>query len=848
MADDSDESVLFENSPLHDFLKSIGHEDDAVEALQKRSPDAIDSMNQTEREDKAWIQFGGICMKSFHLVLSLLPFKSNYINKLNIYHQQKIYQKLVTSNVLLEMDADFLCELDKTDFLPCKSVSNISWINAGLSSVLLPCLLAYLVARCMQNEAVHSISHPVLDILTLVTTVVAITSLAKDARICMWQKYWDGLAQSYEHFVLTSEQLSIVVKKSLQLVQERELIARGFSLVPPGCAASQLVQKVSSTSLRQCPELRKQIFLSVRACMLTCRKATLHIITTISLEDYGPCVQMSSSEDIQTLSQLTDGFSVSALKAMNQLFSLHLSQFVRRLAQCFSLASTDKDPFVTLNSVQKLCDSLLLEKQKLQQSLDFHQCGYPPRIDRNKTSRNTMFSKVEHFHSSVHNLELRLQSALMRVQQLSSQLESVMKDDNTKSVTESVDDDMLLQNKWLPLMIYVKSELQACQECWEDGMNKIKKPKPVPKLDHISKNRDQDVPAVLFSETDEYVIEDQVFEAYSDPGETLSTGWDWDLDFSDKQKEKRKKEKEDALRLMTELRCVISVRAEEMKRREQIALAKVQGVSHICDLEMNSRSKKADATQQDGSDSLSLMDTILQLGEVQRNLRIEYTEHTAAETDICNTHDSMRTCSDLSFEKEMGVQLGSNQQDSKSTASEGTEQSDGSSIEVISNWSSDDAPNRERDNLGVTFEESLIDLQLQGEFGGACEDVCDTLNVSDSSESEESFSKRPTHFEIHPDLSKTGSVEIFESVTKFQCEDECGGEEVSCLSGSSIAFTARVAAMVAIQSQSLNLNIETFGDSDSDDCDCNRKKHDEDHDANTEGIAELFTSSETKYI
>ena len=82
----------------------------------------------------------------------------------------------------------------------------------------------------MQKEAVHWISHPILDILIFVITTVTVTVLVKDARIFRWQKYGHGLAQSYGTFVLTSEQLSMLVKKSLQFVQERELIARGFSL------------------------------------------------------------------------------------------------------------------------------------------------------------------------------------------------------------------------------------------------------------------------------------------------------------------------------------------------------------------------------------------------------------------------------------------------------------------------------------------------------------------------------------------------------------------------------------------------------------------------------------------
>ena len=41
---------------------------------------------------------------------------------------------------------------------------------------------------------------------------------------------------------------------------------------------------------------------------------TSNYVATICLEEYGPCLQVASSDDIQLLGQLTDNFSLSALK------------------------------------------------------------------------------------------------------------------------------------------------------------------------------------------------------------------------------------------------------------------------------------------------------------------------------------------------------------------------------------------------------------------------------------------------------------------------------------------------------------------------------------------------------
>ena len=72
------------------------------------------------------------------------------------------------------------------------------------------------------------------------------------------------------------------------------------------------------------------------------------------------------------------------------------------------------DPFVTLHSVQHLHDSMLLEKDVLQQCLDNHRPSYARSPSRGKASRGRVFSKVAGFHSCVHSLDLRLQSTLTR--------------------------------------------------------------------------------------------------------------------------------------------------------------------------------------------------------------------------------------------------------------------------------------------------------------------------------------------------------------------------------------------------------------------------------------------------
>ena len=54
----------------------------------------------------------------------------------------------------------------------------------------------------------------------------------------------------------------------------------------------------------------------------------------------------------------------------------------------------------------------------------------------------------------------------------------------TEAGSGSVDRDLPRQHDWLTPMANVQSELQACQECWEEAVKKIKKPKSGTLLEH----------------------------------------------------------------------------------------------------------------------------------------------------------------------------------------------------------------------------------------------------------------------------------------------------------------------------------------------------------------------------
>ncbi|KAL5018292.1 hypothetical protein ScPMuIL_004014 [Solemya velum] len=137
---------------------------------------------------------------------------------------------------------------------------------------------------------------------------------------------------------------AILHEKSLRLIQETELVARGFTLV----SKQQSVWRFEGSSQhRQCPDLRRFLFHVARDTMLLIRSSTTtlldlylfisvdHLLANymarLPLAEYGPCITLDMSSELESL---TDGFSVAALKVrILQLCSLHVSECIVCLAE-----------------------------------------------------------------------------------------------------------------------------------------------------------------------------------------------------------------------------------------------------------------------------------------------------------------------------------------------------------------------------------------------------------------------------------------------------------------------------------------------------------------------------------
>ncbi|ESO95701.1 hypothetical protein LOTGIDRAFT_231921 [Lottia gigantea] len=600
MNGDSDEDVIFENSPLYKHLQKAGMADITAETINHIKPNVI-SKPVLKQVDYASL-FIDILGKFYQSIVFYCSKTKWGTENLEAWYHMTTIKHVQNSKALEEEDLAFLenyinCNKQET-ILTEPTVYDCFTKWNGPINYLSTGFLVYTLIWCTGIFPMNL--RPMADFLA-VAFGVCIMITCFDVCFYWWKRrIFMDTATAIEKCIKTSEKVLHLTRQSLRLIQETELVARGFTLVSQRVAVSGLEQQSSS---KLCTELRKTTFYTARSGLLTFREATLKLLelhplipevdsvcnylASVPLSDYGPCLQLigQQADNSLHLSQLTDGFSVAALRGMNQLFALYLSEFIRRLTLCFihdAQIQGSPAPFDKLGSLMEdLFVKLEKEQTKLQKSYDFHRSS-PLNREPSKFKFKKSKSKTGDFHTAVHSLELHLQAALVRTQELSLKLEKDLEDEINQT-EDSVDLPGINKEEkdnWLHVMKEVKGEIEACKGCWEEGMGRLEKSKDktVPKLEsffcEIKEKKDQEVNIV---DIGEYIIEDQVFEGYTDPDENEDSTWSWEPVLSAEEKEKRKREKEEAKRLLSELRSVISVRAEDRERREKVAIEKAKG-------------------------------------------------------------------------------------------------------------------------------------------------------------------------------------------------------------------------------------------------------------------------------
>ncbi|XP_074662001.1 vezatin-like [Tubulanus polymorphus] len=579
MADDED--VVFANSPLYEHLKDIGFSDFDIRPVEKEK---VVSAVETSRLESRYSELCSRVVNKVKAAVVSVVFPGGG-EDVALHEEKSTAVKLRDSKILLEDDYVMLerfLEGDDNSNKPLISKPKLSLRRRFIMIVIVLVLASVVQNVFLGQSCAYLYSYWLVTALLIICPTIFVTRrrsrAANGGRFACISLYIDAM-----------EELLYDMKRSLRLVQESELIARGYTLVTAKSPVARLESVVRGRACRQCPQLREAVFVNTRECVLAHRKQTRDIVRNVALlpeldnvsqyiceiplDDYGECLRPDFDGRFD---DSTDDYSMPAIKAMYHVCLIQCSEFVRRLAMSFvvdarsqhaPLSCVEIDAVTT--SISALLAVTLPARDSMKRSYNFHKCAVlepktSPTLPKKSVVVDEGDAPMEAVRVAVHSLELHLLGALKRVRDFDSEIVNFADDERT----------MLGEYE------LIKRELESSANCWEEGENRIKKrfhPREVEKLVEqpavIVPSTCEQVPVPIFDMGDP-VIEDEMFELITD-GKShvrpLENGEftdvvSWELELA------KKKERTEAVRVLKELKCVISPRANELLEREQKAL------------------------------------------------------------------------------------------------------------------------------------------------------------------------------------------------------------------------------------------------------------------------------------
>ncbi|KAG9490400.1 hypothetical protein GDO78_005979 [Eleutherodactylus coqui] len=318
------------------------------------------------------------------------------------------------------------------------------------------------------------------------------------------KKYCDQL----EMTVTNSRAFTNLVRKSLRLIQETEVISRGFTLLLDRVSAACPYDKVGQHASQHLLGLRKAVYRTVRTNFRVSRLATLYMlksyplnseidnvtnyICVVPLKDLGLGLSEEQVSE-EEAHNLTDGFSLPALKVLFQLWIGQSSEFFRRLALLLSPENACSGPltgpemlphYIWCDVAQDLPHTQAACLAELKRSYEFyryfetqHQSGSDRTIRKKRET-----GELNHLHGAVRSLQLHLKALLNEVIILEDELEKLTALKESQGIIPEA--SLILEEK----IKMIQPHVLASNTCWEEALCQVERMvrKPPTKKDTAS--------------------------------------------------------------------------------------------------------------------------------------------------------------------------------------------------------------------------------------------------------------------------------------------------------------------------------------------------------------------------
>ncbi|NXP43929.1 VEZA protein, partial [Heliornis fulica] len=641
----------FQNSPLYQYLQDLGHTDfEVCSSVSQKAEQCAAAESQKERTAHT-AQKQGILSKLVEFFRSWFPFpqykkNDDILHRLDVGFRFDTLRTILQQEVLLQEDVELIEFLDPSILSAgqCKQQENRQLPT--LRSLATPNIwdvslfLAFVSALLMLPSWWKESSWLPWGLVLLVYAVFRVWGTWRTAKLQMsLQKYCIQL----EETVANSRAFTNLVRKALRLIQETEVISRGFTLLLDRVSAACPFNKAGQHPSQHLIGLRKAVYRSVRANFRASRLATLYMlkkypfffvkkvqhdnvtsyICVVPFKELGLGLSEEQVSE-EEAHNLTDGFSLPALKVLFQLWVGQSSEFFRRLVLLLSpahaspktLVSPERLPHHILSDVtQGLPHTHAACLEELKRSYEFyryfetqHQSGFerPARTKQKSRELNSL-------QTAVRSLQLHLKALLNEVIILEDELEKLVSTKETPELTTEA--HQVLEQK----LKFIQPHIQASNSCWEEAMSQMEKmsgrnPNRKGKLEVSCDNLQPTVPLTqpaIYIENKDPIPEEQELEAYVDYSDTENEYKRGDFYcFSQEERERQERERQESKRVLQELKSVLGFKASEIERQKwkQLLfsdhaavkpLSPVEPLKLLNNLEshMNSDSEKQDCSQ-----------------------------------------------------------------------------------------------------------------------------------------------------------------------------------------------------------------------------------------------------------
>ncbi|XP_030619331.1 vezatin isoform X3 [Delphinapterus leucas] len=567
MTPDFDEEVVFENSPLYQYLQDLGHTDFEVCSSLSPKPEKCTVTEGQQKPPARALPKRGILLKVAETIKSWILVQcsknDDLLHKLDIGFRLDSLHTILQQEVLLQEDVELIELLDPSVLSAGQPQQQENGHLPTLCSLATPniwdvsVLFAFISLLIMLPTWWIVSSWLLWGVILFVYLIIRALRLWRTAKLQITLKKYNV---HLEDIATNSRGFTNLVRKALRLIQETEVISRGFTLLLDRVSAACPFNKAGQHPSQHLIGLRKAVYR-----------------TELGL---GLSEEQISEEEAHNL---TDGFSLPALKVLFQLWVAQSSEFFRRLALLLSTANSPPGPLLTpallphhiLSDVtQGLPHAHSACLEELKRSYEFYRYfetqhqSVPQRLS--KTQQKSR--ELNNVHTAVRSLQLHLKALLNEVIIFEDELEKLV---CTKETQELVSEAYQILEEKLKL---IQPHVQASNNCWEEAISQVdkllrrntdKKGKPEMACENPHCTVVPLMQPPLHIADKDPIPEEQELEAYVDD-------IDMDSDFrkddfyylSQEDRERQEREHEESKRVLQELKSVLGFKASEAERQK----------------------------------------------------------------------------------------------------------------------------------------------------------------------------------------------------------------------------------------------------------------------------------------